>query len=134
VSGRLLYLDSSAIVKLVVAEPESAALFALLEKWPERISSALARVEVPRALRRATSAAGAGERGEQVLRRLGLVRMDDQILAHATRLAPPELRTLDAIHLATALSVESDLAALVTYDHRLADAASAARVTVWAPA
>lgn len=133
-SGRLLYLDSSAIVKLVVAEPESTALFALLEKWPERISSSLARVEVSRALRRATLAGGAVERGEQVLSRIGLLRMDDQILAHAARMAPPVLRTLDAIHLATALSVEGDLAALVTYDNRLADAASSVRVTVWAPA
>ena len=51
-SATLLYLDASAIVKLVVPEPESGALINLLEKWPERFSSALARVEVLRALRR----------------------------------------------------------------------------------
>jgi hypothetical protein len=132
-SGSLLYLDSSAIVKLVVPEPESAALFALLERWPERISSALARVEVPRALRRAALPADVSARGEQVLKRLAFLQMDDRILATAARLLPPDLRTLDAIHLASALAVQSDLAALVTYDRRLADSAARANITVWAP-
>ena len=133
-SPKLLYLDSSAIVKLVVREPETPALFASLEEWPERISSALARVEVLRALRRTGAPAADYHRGEQVLERLGLVRVDDGILAAAAALDPADLGALDAIHLATALSVRGELAALVTYDRRLAEAAAGARVSVWAPA
>jgi hypothetical protein len=133
VNTNLLYLDSSAIIKLVLHEPETAALYALLEEWPKRISSVLARVEVLRGLRRAGVPAADHHRGEQILRRLGLFRLDDTILAAAASLDPPQLRSLDAIHLATALTVRDHLAALVTYDRRLAQAAAAAHVPVWTP-
>ena len=130
---RLLYLDSSAIVKLVVRESETGALFAFLEEWPERISSALAQVEVLRALRRAGVTAADYRRGEQVLERLGLVRLDPEVLAVAAALDPPDLRSLAAIHLATALSLGNDLGGLVSYDRRLAEAAARAQVNVWTP-
>ncbi|MDA2931329.1 PIN domain-containing protein [Acidobacteria bacterium AH-259-O06] len=78
-------------------------LFALLKQWPDRISSVLARVEVLRSLRRAAAPPTDYQRGEQVLARLALVRIDDGILATAAALDPPHLRALDAIHLATAL-------------------------------
>lgn len=132
-NAKLLYLDSSAIVKLVVRELETTALLALLEEWSGRVSSVLARVEVLRALRRARASVADYRRAELVLARLGFVRLDDEILAAAAALDPADLRTLDAIHLATALSVRDELAAIVTYDQRLAEAATGARVEVWAP-
>jgi len=132
-NARLLYLDSSAIVKLVVREPETVALLALLEEWPERVSSVLARVEVLRALRRARAPAADFRRAELLLARLGLVRLDHEIVAAAAALEPADLRTLDAIHLATAVSLRDELAGLVTYDQRLAQAAGAARISVLMP-
>ena len=129
-----LYLDSSAIVKLVSAELESFALFEFLQSYDERLSSVLARVEVHRAVRRARGTAAERRRAEQVLARISLLRMDDPILALASRVSPPNLRSLDAIHLATALSVGDAIAGLVTYDDRLAQAADTARLPVFAPA
>ena len=69
-----------------------------------------------------------------MLGRIALLRIDDPILAVAARLAPPDLRSLDAIHLATALSTAGGVAGIVTYDDRLSRAAAAARVRVYAPA
>ena len=128
--SQLLYLDSSALVKLVSPEPETPALLRLLHDWPERVSSVLARVEVLRATRRLGDEAARLRRAEQVLSRIALIRIDDVVLDAAARLAPTDLRSLDAIHLATALSVRRQLGALVTYDPRLAAAARAARVHV----
>jgi predicted nucleic acid-binding protein len=130
----LIYLDSSALVKLVVAEPESGALIELLRTWPARVSSALALTEVPRALRRAGFGAAERRRARQVLARVNLVDVDRPILATAAALDPPALRTLDAIHVATALAVREDLVGMVTYDLRLAAAAGAAHLDVLAPA
>jgi predicted nucleic acid-binding protein len=129
-----LYLDSSAIVKLVSAEMESRALFAFLQPYEDRISSVLARVEVRRALRRAHGTAAERRRAERVLGRIALLRIDDPILDVASQLSPADLRSLDAIHLATALSAAGAIAGMVTYDDRLARAAAAARVQVYAPA
>jgi uncharacterized protein len=119
----LIYLDSSALVKLVVPEPESAVLFDFLAARPERVSSALARVEVLRALKRAGFSRKVLERGAKVLDAVALIRVDDAILDDAARLEPTTLRSLDAIHLATARVVGEDLEAIVTYDGRLGDAA-----------
>jgi len=132
-SANLLYLDSSALVKLVVAEPETPALLEFLARWPHRVSSALARVEVARAVKRAGARPAARRRATRVLARVALVRIDDPVIAAAARVTPPELRTLDAIHLATARSLD-DLAGIVTYDARLGRAASSARLKVWSPA
>lgn len=133
-TARLLYLDSSAVVKLVTRQPESRALFGLLEPWPDRISSALARVEVLRALLRARASAAELRRADDVLSRIALVKIDSEVLATAAVLEPRDLRTLDAIHLATAVSVGADLGGLVSYDRRLANAAKALGIEVWAPA
>ncbi|MBM4440552.1 MAG: type II toxin-antitoxin system VapC family toxin [Candidatus Rokubacteria bacterium] len=129
----LVYLDASAIVKLVVAEPESAALIDRLREWPQRASSALSITEVPRALRRAGFTAPATRRARAVLARVALVEIDRTILTAAAALNPAGLRTLDAIHLATALSLRADLAAFVTYDRRLGAAAELADLEVSAP-
>jgi len=130
----MLYLDSSALVKLVVAEPESAALLNLLRTSPIRVSSTLSLAEVPRALRRAGFSSGARRRARDVLARVNLVDVDRRVLSGAAALDPAELRTLDAIHLATALSIREDLLAVVTYDRRLTAAAQRAQLEVLAPA
>ncbi len=88
------YLDSSAIVKLAVREPESLALRRYLRRRQPLVSSALARVEVLRALLPAGDAAMS--RGRAVLQRIDLVRVNDRILNAAGVLRPPELRSLDA--------------------------------------
>lgn len=115
------YLDSSAIVKLAVREPESLALRRYLRRRRPLVSSALARTEVLRAL--LPVGAEAAARGRNVLQRLDLVRVNDRILNAAGALLPPELRSLDAIHLATARELGDELGALVTYDDRMVAAA-----------
>jgi uncharacterized protein len=130
----LVYLDSSALVKLVVREPESAALVEFLRERPDRVSSALVLAEVPRALRRARFGATAHRRAREILARVALVDLDRQTLAVAATIDPPTVRTLDAIHLATALALRGDLAGLVTYDRRLAAAAERADLRVQTPA
>ena len=115
------YLDSSAIVKLAVREPESLALRRYLRRRQPLLSSALARTEVIRALLPLGEEGIA--RGHAVLQRIDLVRVNDRILNAAGGLRPPELRSLDAIHLATVQELGDELAALVTYDDRMAGAA-----------
>jgi predicted nucleic acid-binding protein len=128
---RATYLDSSAIVKLAVAEPESAALRRYLRRRQSLVSSALAKTEVARAL--LPLGEPAVRRGQEVLARLELIRVSDRILAAAASLLPAELRTLDAIHLATARRLAADLARLMTYDERLRAAAVATGCPVSAP-
>lgn len=120
---KLLYLDSSAIVKLVVPEPETKALREFLRSWPERVSSVVARIEVERVARRLGG--GAIRRARTVMSRIALVEIDDEVVRTAASLDPPTLRTLDAIHLATVLSLRSELGVVCVYDSRLAAAASA---------
>jgi uncharacterized protein len=86
------------------------------------VASVLARTEVLRALLPAGDEAVAG--GRSVLERLDLVRVTDRVLNAAALLRPPELRSLDAIHLATAQQLGHDLTALVTYDDRMVAAAT----------
>jgi hypothetical protein len=129
----LLYLDSSALVKLVVAEAETPALVTFLAGWPHRVTSALARVEVLRAVKRMGAGPVVRSRATRVMARVALIRIDDTVLGASARMAPAELRTLDAIHLATARSLDG-LAGIVTYDHRLSRAAARARLKVWSPA
>lgn len=116
-----VYLDSSAIVKLAVREPESAALRLYLRRRRPLVASALARTEVLRALLPAGE--DALELGRTILRTLDLVRVNDRILNAAGLLRPLDLRSLDAIHLATARELGSDLTVLVTYDSRMVAAA-----------
>jgi predicted nucleic acid-binding protein len=118
---RATYLDSSAVVKLAVAEPESGALRAYLRRRRPLVSSALARTEVLRALLPAGETALS--RGRDVLRRLDLIRVNDRVLDAAGILEPAQVRSLDAIHLATAQLLGEDLGQVVTYDDRMADAA-----------
>lgn len=128
----LLYLDASALVKLAVAEPESRALRELLRSWPERASSVISRVEVVRAAARVGGSSV--RRARDVLDRIALVELDEAVLERAASLEPTHLRTLDAIHLATALSLGEDLGAICAYDARLAEAAASAGIEVLSPA
>ena len=120
---RATYLDSSALVKLAVREPESAALRRYLRRRRPLVSSALARTEVARALM--PLGGDAVRRGQEVLSRVDLIRINDRILRAAGSLAPAELRSLDAIHLCSALQFGEELASIVTYDARMALAAEA---------
>ena len=113
---RLTYVDSSAIVKLAVAEPESPALRRYLlrrERGPDDPANRL---------------------GEQVLRRIQLLRLNDRVLSEAGRMLPAELRSLDAIHLASARELGSSVRQIITYDGRMADAARDHGWTVASPA
>lgn len=127
----VVYLDSSAIVKTVIDEPESQALRAFLRGYATRASAELARAEVVRAVRRARGDALA--RAYEALDRLLLVSVSRSLLEAAGLLDPPGLRTLDAVHLTAARTLAPQLAALVTYDTRMWDAASALGFPVEAP-
>lgn len=127
----MLYLDSSAIVKLVVHEAESHALRTRLRRDPLRVSCELARTEVLRAVRIAGPIAVAAAR--RLLRRVHLLRLDDALLDAAGMIEPIGLRSLDAIHLTAASLVAAELDVFITYDRRLADAARLAGFTVEAP-
>jgi len=125
------YLDSSAIVKLAVREPQSDALRKYLRRRRPVISSALARAEVLRALLPGGEPALAS--GRRVLDRVDLVRVNDRVLNLAATLLPLELRSLDAIHLATATRLGSDLSDVVTYDERMVAAARSMGYRVSSP-
>lgn len=117
-----LYLDSSAFVKIAVEEPETAVLRDFLtERGSRRVSSALLRTESLRAVRYLGAEPLATVR--EGLRRIDLVAIDDRILDAAGTLEPRVLRTLDAIHVATAMAVGDDLDVIVTYDERMIEAA-----------
>jgi predicted nucleic acid-binding protein len=129
------YLDASALVKLATLEPESDALRTYFARRPQRLTSRLAEVEVARALARRgrESQAAAGSAVNQAIEGLTIVELDAEIAAAAGRIEPASLRSLDAIHLASALAIGDELEALVTYDRRLADAARGAGLRVDVP-
>jgi predicted nucleic acid-binding protein len=130
----MIYLDSAAIVKLVHAESESQALRDWLDERAETgwTSSVLAETESARALAR--YAPSAVVRLHPVLDLIDLVELNPGIRILAQTVKPVTVRSLDAIHLATALSVRPYLTSFVTYDKRLADAAQGAGLTVDRPA
>ena len=129
----LLYLDSSALVKLVIREQETPALRNLLSESGFMVSSALAEVEVRRAVRRITSEEGILRLAEQILAGVHLLSLDGSVMRAAADLPPGQLRTLDALHLASALSLGSDLSAMVVYDDRLGEAALQVGLRVLSP-
>jgi predicted nucleic acid-binding protein len=125
------YLDTSALTKLVVAEPESKALRAWLKKDREPVACDLARTELLRAVRRI--APDRLTQARAVLDSLTLIDVTTSVFDQASRLEPALLRSLDAIHLAAALDLGDDLESMVTYDDRLAEAADLNGVLVTAP-
>ena len=128
---RVVYLESSAIVKLVVREPETAALRRFLRRRRTLVSSALARAEVLRAV--VGHGEAAQKTAESVLARLELLRINDRVLRAAGLLPPAGLRTLDAIHLASALTLSDNLTHVVCYDDRLTEAATECGLATAAP-
>ena len=131
--SRLVYLDASALVKLVVEEAETAALLDYLRDEPRLVTSALADVEVPRAIRLIDPDEGVQERARELVSRCDRIETDSEIRRVAASIDPPPLRTLDAIHLASALRVREVLDACVIYDRRLAGAVREAGFAVAAP-
>lgn len=130
----MIYLDSSALVKLVFEETESGALAQWLAERQEvpKISSELSTVELVRICRRRDESTVIGAR--QVLMGLNLLPMTVDLIEQAALVGPAELRSLDAVHLASALSVSEDVTAFVVYDTRLRTAVVDAGIEVAAPA
>ena len=131
-NGRLAYLDTSAFVKAPLGERDARALAAAADEWGMRASSAILRVEATRAAARV--GAPALEAVGTALRRVVLVPVDDEVLDIAAHVADPGVRSVDAIHLATALSLGDDLGVLLTYDARMAEAARSLGLPVESPA
>ena len=127
-----VYLDSSAMLKLVVREAETPVLEAYLADCDGLVASRLAVLECRRAARRA-SHARLLQRVDEVLDAICLLEITPAILDEAAIVEPPILRSLDAIHLATALSVGDQQLEMITYDARLADAARASGLAVTQP-
>lgn len=129
----MIYLDSAAVVKLVRLEHATTDLVAWLNGRAAQplVCSALAEVEVPRAIRRVAPEALAAV--PAILARLYRLEIDAAIRSSAAALAEPELRSLDAIHVATALGLGAELESFVTYDQRLLRAAAGLGLPVQSP-
>ena len=126
------YIDTSALVKLVVAESETTALRSWLQDADrDLVACDLVRTELMRAVRRAVPDRALQARA--VLNSVTLVEVRTGVFEEAGRLDPSAMRSLDAVHLAAALDLGDDLEGLVTYDDRLAEAAEANGVAVVTP-
>lgn len=131
--ARLLYLDASAFVKLVLAEPETAALVAALDPKARLVASEILEVETLRAVRRASPGEDKVAAARTQLDGVRLLPITDEIRKRACELESGTLRTLDAIHIATALDLGERLESIYAYDARLIDAARQAGLRVCAP-
>ncbi len=129
---KLVYLDTSAFVKLVIPEPETAALVTALTPKALLVASEILEVEALRATRRSTGENGVAAARTQ-LAGVRLLPLTDLIRRRACELEPPTLRSLDAIHIATALDLGERLGFIYSYDVRMATAASQAGLRVSAP-
>jgi predicted nucleic acid-binding protein len=130
----VIYLESSALVKLALTEPESAALARWLAERADQplVSSALHRAEVARAVWRAEP--GALPRSYRVMKRIARVALTTDVLDDSATLQPQDLVAAQAIHLASALALKQDLIAFVSYDQDLLAAARDAGLPVASPA
>ena len=129
-SGSLAYVDTSAYLKLLFNEVESATFATVIEEWPELVSSELLEVEMHRAAYRAGVPFADCD---QLLDAVTLLALDPAVRAHSLRIAQPLLRAGDAIHLATAASLGADLGVLFAYDNRMLDGALLEGLPAWAP-
>jgi uncharacterized protein len=130
-SGSTVYLDSSAIVKLAVVEAESAALERYLARFIVQITSVIARVEVVRAVRLADP--GALPLARDILGSIEAIGFTDAVVALAAQVNSPLLRSLDAIHVASALLLRPNLDVLISYDRRMLEAARTAGIPTARP-
>ena len=128
-----VYVDSSALLKLVLLEPERSALEQVLSCWPDRISSVILAIECRRIVLRAGDPPGVRARLEEEIDAVALIRLDETVQRLAGSIGPHDVRSLDAIHLATALSCGEHPEAFITYDDRLAAAARTLRLNVLQP-
>ncbi len=130
----MIYLDSSALLKVLIDEHESEALAQWLASRADipKVSSELATVEVLRACRRIDEGVVPGAR--RLLSGLDLVPVTSEVIEQAALAGDPTVRSLDAIHLASAMVLRSDLSAFVAYDRRLREAAEAVGLAVSGPA
>lgn len=128
--SRLAYLDASAIVKLIVAEAGSGPMH---RWWLEAERVATSRVGLIETNRAASTRDHEPAHRDEVLDALEIIEVDDATARSASRMSPPALRTLDAIHVASALQLLPELDAFVTYDARLAAAARAVGLPVVQP-
>jgi predicted nucleic acid-binding protein len=126
------YLDASALVKLVVDEEETAALLRFVDAADRFATSRVGIVETARAAARRDRFDQ--DRLDRVLLAIEVVELDERVAREAATIGPPTLRTLDAIHLASALALADELEAIVTYDVHLADAARSLGLPVVSPA
>lgn len=127
----MFFCDTSALTKLIVAEPESFELTEFLAADSRLVSSELLRAELPRAVFRQHP--DERERVAHIIDRVGLVPLSARLLDHAGALPPAQLRALDAIQLASALELRGELTAFVAYDDRLLEAASALGLPTTSP-
>ncbi len=129
----ILYCDSSALVKLVVNEPESTELETWLgsQSEPVLVSSVLARTEVVRAVARTDP--DAVNLAVDLLAAVSVVELDVSLADEAARLNPAELRSLDALHMAAVLRLGPALGSMISYDERMLDAARRRGVAVAHP-
>lgn len=129
----MIYLDSSALLKLLVDEAESSDLADFLSTHAElpAVSSELATVEVVRAVRRL--APDSVDDARTLVSQLDLIPLTTEVVGRAADVGEPPLRTLGALHLASALAVRDALLFFVAYDHRLVSAACAAGLVVSHP-
>lgn len=128
----IAYLDASAYVKLPLGEAEMPALSRALDQYDTAASSVILAVEAVRACARAGQDYAA--QAEQGLGLVSLMPLTDSVIALAEQVGSPTLRSLDAIHLASAAHLGDDLGMVFTYDQRLADAARALGLPVASPA
>ena len=126
----MIYIDTSAFLKTVWHETESAALAEFLRDRPT-VSSALLAVETRRSTLREDEALL--PRADLLLEDVTQIELSAAVLESASRLPGPHLRTLDAIHLATALLIRDDIETVLAYDARLRDAAEAHGLPTAAP-
>ena len=129
----MIYLDSSALVKLAIAERESAGLLSWLAAQPNlvRVASSVIRVEVPRAVWRAEPSAL--PESYLVIRRTAEIELTDEVLSKAASVRPVTLHAINAIHLASALVLRQELTSFVSYDKRLLAAAKEAGLPTASP-
>lgn len=126
-----MYLDTSALGRVLLGEPDAPAILRELGAFDQHIASRLMRVE----LRRLASREGLLDAADQLLAGLALVPVDDAILGAAETVPPPAVHTLDAIHLVTALRLRDAglLDGVMSYDTRLTDGAREHGLMVLAP-
>jgi predicted nucleic acid-binding protein len=126
------YIDASALVKLFKAEQETEAFRAALSDWPVQVASELIRVEAVCTARR-LGGEDVLQRANAALERINLIPISQEIIELATNESTPALRAMDAIHLATALTMREDLGAVFVYDTDLHAAALAHQLNPLAP-